>query len=108
MAQTQRVTGVATNVQHLGNVITVRYHSTDVFRYDTDARTVTLRSGGWQTATTKLRINQAFNQYRLDFGLYQERGRWYVWHRPSGVKVRFRDGMAFAADGSDLTAEAAS
>jgi hypothetical protein len=105
MAQTQRVTGVATSVRSDDAAITVRYHSTDVFRYDQHpgcAGMVTLRSGGWKTVTTKLRINQAFNQYGLDFGLYQARGEWFVWHRPSGRKVAFRDGMTFAADGGDL------
>lgn len=40
-----------------GEIVEVRYHSTTVYRKDPLG--VTLYSGGWATATTKARMNQA-------------------------------------------------
>ncbi len=102
MPQLQKVTGVATSIRSEQGITTVRYHQTDVFRYDTRAGKITLRSGGWESATTKVRINQCFNQYAPGFSLYQKNGTWYVWHRASDRLTKFRDGMSFQADASDL------
>jgi hypothetical protein len=39
---------------------------------------VTLNSGGWRTVTTKARMNQASNQYRLGYTVFQKDGDWFV------------------------------
>ena len=79
MAQTQRISGVATNVQTKNGVTTVRYHSTDVVTFDDN--TIKLDTGGWRSVTTKLRMNQASNQFDLGYGVWQEKGEWYVEHK---------------------------
>jgi len=71
----------------------IQYHETQVVSFDTD--TVTLDSGDWKTATTKTRMNQAANQFRLGFAVFQAKGEWFV-DVPSGARVPFRDGMTFA------------
>jgi hypothetical protein len=52
--------------------IAVRLHSTDVVTYYKDGD-VMLNSGGWQTVTTKDRMNR-FSPYSV----WQEKGIWYV------------------------------
>ena len=57
---------------------------------------VTLRSGGWETVTTKRKMNQASHQFDLGFGVYQRNHVWYV-DLPDGDTVLFTDGMTFDA-----------
>lgn len=83
----------STSVQRLDyNVIALRYHSTDVVSWCRDG-TITLRTGGWQTPTTKARIND-YSPHSVD----QDKGMWYI--RPHGVpfddnapRVLFFDGI---------------
>lgn len=87
MAQTYEVRGVATSVHTHNGTTSVRYHGTEVFKLTADS--ITLDTGGWWTATTKLRMNQALNQFGLPWSVYQERGQWYAWNRSTGLKVPF-------------------
>lgn len=92
--QTREVKGVATSIRHEGAETRVRYHQTDVVAFDAD--TVTLNSGGWHTATTKLRMNQAAEQFNLGYSVYQKKHQWFVrWYAlGSGwVSTPFKDGM---------------
>lgn len=54
----------------------VTYHSTAIVLFD--RTTITLDTGGWNTVTTKNRMNQAANQFNLGFGVYQRHGEWFV------------------------------
>lgn len=76
MAQTHRVSGVATQVRTEGRRTIVRYHSTDVISWDD--KEIVLNSGGYRSATTKLRMNQASNQFDLGIRVFQEDYEWYV------------------------------
>lgn len=78
MAQTQRITRGSVATSHSGNETQgrVTYHNTDVVEWD--SQHVTLKTGGWQTATTKARMNQAANHYGLRFAVYQKAYSWYV------------------------------
>jgi hypothetical protein len=92
MSQTQTLGKVATSVQHEGILTIVRYHATDVVKFS-DAH-ITLNSGGWRTNTTKLRMNQASNQFGLGFTVYQRMGQWFVrFNMRSGTVIPFEDGM---------------
>lgn len=68
--------------------IGVRLHSTDVVVIHEDG-TYTLDSGGWQTVTTKARINE-FSPARL----WQHKYVWYV-----GPSVEFYDGVRVDSQG---------
>jgi hypothetical protein len=57
---------------------------------------ITLRSGGWETVTTKRKMNQASNQFALGFGVWQKDHEWFV-NLPDGDTVPFEDGMTFDA-----------
>lgn len=89
-----------TKVNEIGTVATVTvinnkdtcviYHDTTVVKFN-DAQIV-LESGGWRTATTKRRMNQASNVYGLGYQVYQKDKTWYVDYQ--GETLEFYDGMA--------------
>lgn len=74
----------------------VTYVNTPVVEW-TD-KTVTLRSGGYETVTTKRKMNQAANQFGLDFKVFQQDYQWWVAFTEYGRPrfKPFRDGMKFS------------
>lgn len=90
MTKYNQVGRVATTVAANDNdEMIVTYHSTQVVKWNEEQ--ITLDSGGWHTATTKVRMNQAATQYGLRFQVYQARGSWYVYF--AGKTYRFSDKM---------------
>jgi hypothetical protein len=73
----QDVSGVSTRVwkDSEGNTH-VTYHSTEVVSFND--RWITLRTGGHQTVTTKKRMNEASQVFDLGYGVWSERGDWYI------------------------------
>lgn len=74
-----------------GDVKVLRLHSTDILRIMPDGR-VKLDSGGWQTVTTKDRMNRFLPAaYRI----VQERGQWFVtrWYENDCDRIPYYDGM---------------
>lgn len=67
------------------NSVSITLHSTDVVTIHEDG-TYTLRSGGWQTLTTKDRINQ-YSPVRV----YQRNFEWFV--KINGKEFPFMEGM---------------
>lgn len=67
----------------------ITYWNTDVVRFSDDK--IVLNSGGYRTATTKLRMNQASNQYGLGYYVAQIKGVWFVEYR--GKQYVFIDEM---------------
>lgn len=76
MTQTRRVSGVHTEVRDEGSRTIVSYRDTDVISWD--AKEIVLNSGGWRTATAKLRMNQTSNQFGLGIHVFQEGHEWFV------------------------------
>lgn len=74
----------------------VVYVSTPIVKLEGD--TVTLNSGGWETVTTKRKMNQTSNQFDLGFGVFQKDWIWFV-DLPNGETVKFTDGMSFKRKG---------
>ena len=68
--------------------IEVKYHSTTVVHVDKDG-TITLNHGGWMTATTKARMNEAADEFGLGYSVYQEKGKWFVWMRQPDRRLPF-------------------
>ena len=73
-----------------GNGVVI-YAGTKIVEWTAD--TITLRSGGWETVTTKRKMNQAANQFCLPFDVSQRKHIWYV-DTPNG-EVLFEDGTTF-------------
>jgi hypothetical protein len=93
-----------TTVRREGAQTVVRFHQTDVVKFEPAAThgqfLVTLDAGGWRTATTKARMNQAAAQFGLAYRVFQERGGWFValggaWN----MAVPFVDGQTFTCEG---------
>lgn len=105
MARTDKLSTYRTTWHHNGDAGGVTYVSTEIVRWN--GSSVTLNSGGWQTVTTKRKMNQAANQFCLRFGVHQKAGEWFVDVRNprdvfeatgnywQGLKIPFRDGMTF-------------
>lgn len=93
MATQQKIGSHATTVRQKAGVLSVVYHATEVVKASAD--TITLDSGGYLTATTKTRINQAANQYDLGFNVSQKARKWSVYMRDGRV-IPFVDGMEIA------------
>ena len=89
MTQQQRVGTHKTATYTLEGMTSIVYHSTAVVQFNSDK--IILNSGGWETATTKSRMNQASNQYGLGLEVYQVNFSWYVDYR--GETIPFEDGM---------------
>lgn len=93
MAQMHTIGTTATSVFTDDDGFTkVIYHSTPVVKFNDEK--IVLNSGGWWTATTKNRMNQTANQFRLGFNVFQKDYDWYV-KLDNGVILEFKDNMEF-------------
>ncbi len=71
------------------NYCYVVYHSTAVVKFNEFE--IILNSNGWNTKTTKDRMNQTSQEYDLGFKIYQRNFKWWlVW---DNKVYRFNDGM---------------
>ena len=94
MGQTQRVGKVATKIREDNGYTCIRYHNTDVVKFND--KEIVLNSDGWRTMTTKTRMNQASSQFGLNFGVFQSKGDWFVQfggHGEEGKTVDYEDNM---------------
>lgn len=71
---------------------TVKYRDTFIVFWTDES--VKLISGGYETVTTKRKMNQASHQFDLGYSVYQTKWEWRV-RLPDGRDVLFEDGMKF-------------
>ncbi|CAK0779623.1 hypothetical protein CCP2SC5_920019 [Azospirillaceae bacterium] len=85
-ATDSRFIGNNTVEYYIENGRFIRLHTTDILVFSGDS--IRISSGGWQTRTTKERINKYLPQgYRL----FSEDGFWFISH--AGSRFPFKDGM---------------
>lgn len=77
-----------THIETDAEGVHVRYHATRVASLAPDG-TITLRTGGWRTVTTKKRMNQALATWGSPYRVYQEDHEWYVQPLPYGAATPF-------------------
>ena len=82
MTQLSKVGKVATCIHKDGATTVIHYHKTPIVQWD-DAH-IWLDTGGWFTPTTKVRMNQAANEFGLGFRVYQHKWLWYVTTHTAG------------------------
>ena len=71
------------------DAIYVRYHRTNIVVYSPGVAVYT--DGGWQTYTTKDRLNQLLpNRYTI----FQKKHRWYLWDRVSDSTEEWLGGVS--------------
>jgi len=76
MAQQHKLGSKATKLFTKGRSTCVKYHNTVVVKFT--PKTITLNTGGWKTATTKTRMNQASNSFNLGYNVFTKAGQWFV------------------------------
>lgn len=92
MPRMDKLSTYRTNVMATGDRLAVVY--ADTLIVDKAGNNITLDSGGWQTVTTKRKMNQAARQFALGYSVYQRNYKWFV-DLPTGETVPFEDGMTF-------------
>lgn len=97
MSQTQRIcTNNTAILRETDGTVKVILHRTAIVTITPDGRII-LNSGGYQTATTRTRMNQVANEWKLGFQVFQHRGDWFVAiGRDSDQDQPFEDGMVLA------------
>ncbi len=65
-----------TTIVTSGGKTRITYYSTEVVIFN--AKTIWLDNGGQKTTTTKIRMNQASNQFGLGYQVYQKKQEWFV------------------------------
>jgi hypothetical protein len=86
MSQTQTIGTHKTAVYSDGEYQVVKYHYTPVVKFN--RHEIVLDTGGWATVTTKLRMNQASNQYDLGYQVYQKNYDWFVDYKGETIKFK--------------------
>ena len=66
----------ATCIYKQDGYIVVRYHQTEVVKFN--SKQAILDHGGWETTTTKARMNQVAAQFNLPYYVWQEDYTWYI------------------------------
>ncbi len=90
MAQQHEIGKRATSVYQSDGMTCVRFHATEVVKFDKDK--VVLDHGGWSTPATKTRMNQASSQFGLGFSVFQKDWDWFV--KFDGEVLDFVNGMS--------------
>ena len=73
------------------NCSTIVLHSTAIAVYDHNTQAVKLNTGGWQSNTTKSRLNAILSEVKYGCSVFQKQWNWYVSFR--GQTQDFVDGM---------------
>lgn len=85
----RHVAGVATTVKQEGEWTIVRYHWTDIVKFKPGM--AVLNTGGYHTATTMTRMNQAAREFGLPFSVGRKQFAAYVTTNTGTYPLR--DGM---------------
>jgi hypothetical protein len=81
--------------------VAIKYHNTNILKINQE-NVVTISTGGWETTTTKDRLNQFLGC--RGFGIFQKKGIWYI--RGNDETVEYEDGMRITANGTLIRAAA--
>ena len=88
------------------NYCYVVYHSTAVVKFNEFE--IILNSNGWETKTTKDRMNQTAQEYNLNYSVYQKDYIWYVnygnkiYQFQDKIQLKFTYGYSVALDTYDV------
>ena len=81
-----KTNGVTTDVD-------VFLHGNHIASLDTASNQLTIKDGGWQSVTTKSRLNALLDEFVPSAGIFQKDWVWYLSDRLSGSVVPFVSGM---------------
>ena len=72
---------------------TVYLHGNHIATYFHDTRELQLFDGGWQSVTTKSRLNALLDEFVPSMGIFQKNWTWFLSDRLDGSAVLFVSGM---------------
>ena len=81
-----KTNGVTTDVD-------VFLHGNHIASLDTATNQLTIKDGGWQSVTTKSRLNALLDEFVPSMGIFQKDWVWYLSDRLTGSVVPFISGM---------------
>ena len=84
--------GSNTTVITEDNISTVMLHGNHIATYNHNTKELQLFDGGWQSVTTKSRLNALCNEFATGFGVFQKNWEWFV-SDFSDDKKEFADGI---------------
>ena len=76
MPRMNKLSNYKTTIHEARGMTRVVYHSTEIVAWNADK--IELHTGGWQTVTTKRKMNQAARQFNLGYSVEQKDGDWFV------------------------------
>ena len=91
-------TGSNTTVITEDNISTVMLHGNHIATYYHDTKELALFDGGWQSNTTKSRLNALCAEFAMGFGVFQKNWEWFV-SDFSNNKKEFADGITVNYNG---------
>lgn len=83
MARMDKLSAYHTSFTSSGGHVVVTYRGTKIVERLPNGEII-LNTGGWKSVTTKRKMNQAANQFGLDYQVFQVKGVWYVGHGEAG------------------------
>ena len=93
MDRNNKVGELKTAIYQSDGYTVAQSHDTQIVRFNDDE--IILNSGGWQTKTTKSRMNKVSDAFQLGFRVSQRHGEWFVdyFANEIGDTYSFNDGM---------------
>ena len=84
--------GSNTTVITEDDISTVMLHGNHIATYYHNTKELALFDGGWQSNTTKSRLNALCNEFAIGFGVFQKNFNWFI-SDFSDDKKDFADGI---------------
>ena len=72
MPRMDRLSNYATTISERNGNTCITYHETVIVEFDREH--IILRTGGWDTVTTRRKMNQASRQFDLGYGVFRIKG----------------------------------
>ena len=74
-------------------------HGNHIATYNYDLKELSLYDGGWQSVTTKSRLNALCNELATGFGVFQKNWDWFVSDFDNKNVIDFFNGVTVYSDG---------
>tara|TARA_S200000501_G_scaffold102773_1_gene96294 strand:- start:277 stop:597 length:321 start_codon:yes stop_codon:yes gene_type:complete len=85
--------GSNTMVRVSREVVEIFLHGNHIASLDTATHKLTIKDGGWQSVTTKSRLNALLDEFVPSVGIFQKNWTWFLSDRLDGSVVPFISGM---------------
>lgn len=87
MSRMDKLSTYATKIKKSEAETIITYHRTDIVRFDADL--IALKFGGYDTVTTRKKMNQAAAQFYLPYSVHRKAGETFITSRISGEVIQY-------------------